>query len=204
MNAIVLDVEIQNCIPDGKPLEINPRTGAPYTTCAGWHDWAGMSIACVCVWDCLENMPYVFDQSNLSELKALIGQRQLVVGFNTLGFDNKVLAANGIEIPDWQSFDIFAEVLKIEGLEKSDGGRTVNDFARANFGAVKSAHGSEAPKMFQRGELATLHSYCLRDVMLERRLWLRAHAGTLVHPKTRQVINLPIPETMKAAVKVAA
>ena len=137
---------------------------------------------------------------------ALINQRQLVIGFRTRGFDNKVLAANGIEIPDWQTFDIYDEVLKIEGLpldKPNDGGRTVNDFARVNFGAVKSAHGSEAPKMFQRGELATLYSYCLRDVMLERRLWLRAHAGNLIHPKTRQVINLPIPETMKAAAKVA-
>jgi hypothetical protein len=201
MNALVLDVEIQRCIPDKRNQnalsEINPVTGSPYLFCEGWEDWRGMGVACVCVWDCLENMPMVFGYSNIGALKALILQRQIVVGFNTIGFDNKVLAANGIEIPTWKSFDVFAEVLKVEGLERSDGGRTVDDFARVNFGMQKSAHGSEAPKMFQRGEIAALHSYCLRDVMLERRLFLRAVQGTLIHPKTGKVINLPIPEALK-------
>ena len=201
MNAIVLDVEIQKCIPDkwnaNASSEINPITGHPYLFCEGWEDHAGMGIGCVCVWDCLENMPLVFDWSNIGELKALIQQRQLVVGFNTINFDNKVLAANNVEIPTWKSFDLFAEVLKVEGLERSDGGRTVDDFARVNFGMQKSAHGSEAPKMYQRGEIARLHSYCLRDVMLERRLWVRAVEGTLIHPKTRKVIELPIPEAFR-------
>lgn len=203
MNALVLDVEIQNCIPDSRGdfnVEFNPVTGEAYRFCGGWQDYAGMGIGCVCVWDCLENMPLVFDSSNLSELKALIDLRQVIVGFNTINFDNKVLAANGIEIPIWKNFDLYAEVLRLEGLElgkPNDGGRSVDDFARVNFGLKKSAHGSEAPKMFQRGELAALHSYCLRDVMLERRLFMRAVQGNLIHPKTGKIINLPIPEALK-------
>ena len=203
MNALVLDVEIKRCIPDRRnpnaESEINPVTGQPYLFCDGWEDWRGMGIGCVCVWDCLENMPLVFDETNLGELQNLIQLRQTVVGFNTINFDNKVLDANGVEVPTWKSFDVFAEVLKVEGLERSDGGRTVDDFARANFGMQKSAHGSEAPKMYQRGELATLFSYCLRDVMLERRLFMRAVQGTLIHPKTGNVIQLPIPEALKEA-----
>lgn len=204
MNALIYDVEIQRCIPDrnGTTAEINPVTGQPYLFCDGWHDHKGMGVACVCVWDCLENVPWVFSgsESDIADLNELIQLRQLVIGFNTIGFDNKVLAANRCHIPEWKCFDIYAEVIKAEGLPADrphDGGRSVDHFAAVNFGMQKSAHGAEAPKMFQRGELAALYSYCLRDVMLERRLWMRAIEGTLIHPRTRQVIELPIPEGFK-------
>ena len=50
--------------------------------CQGGNDFAGMGVAVVGVWDCLENLPRVFGESSLDQLQAA-RQRILLRGFNS-------------------------------------------------------------------------------------------------------------------------
>ncbi len=204
MNAIIYDIEIKGCIPDkrnGSLDEVNPVTGQPYEYCGGWTDFRGMGIATLCAWDCLTNMPLVFDESTIGEFGELVNRRQIVSGFNVVKFDNQICKAFGVEIPNWKTFDIYREALIGNGIDPEQptrGGRNMNEFARVNFGGAKTANGADAPKMFQRGEMMKLINYCLSDVMIERRLFMRAIEGTLIDPVTGNVLALNIPESLKA------
>ena len=46
MNLLFLDCEIASCIP-GDDQEEDNRLRKMYQFCAGWHDFAGMGLACV-------------------------------------------------------------------------------------------------------------------------------------------------------------
>lgn len=209
ISAIVYDIEIQRCIPDTRnpaaASEINPTTGVPYKCCDGWTDYAGMGIGVLCAWDCLTNRPLVYDQSTLGQFAELVQQRQVVTGFNIHKFDNNICAAFGVEIKAWKVFDLYREALIACGLnpeERTPGGRNLNEFARINLGVKKREDGAEAPKMFQRGELARLATYGLDDVMIERALFMRAIKGTLIDPVTGSTLALSVPEQLRQPMEV--
>lgn len=202
-SVLVYDIEIKRCIPDkrnGSIAEVNPITGQPYEFCDGWNDHAGMGIGVLACFDCETNLPTVYNESNIDEFAALVKQRQIVTGFNVVKFDHQILKTFGIEIPDWQTFDIEREArialgLPIDGA--TAGGRSLNDYARVNLGTAKTANGADAPKMYQRGELMPLINYCLSDVMIERRLFERARRGQLIDPITREALKLNVPEQFR-------
>lgn len=199
-SALIYDIEIKRCIPSGGTAEFNPKTGRPYEYCEGWHDYKGMGIAVLAVWDCERSVSLVFDEGSLDEFAALVQQRQYVCGFNIRNFDNRICAAFGVEIPRWKTFDVYREALIAAGLdpdERTPGGRKLNDFARVNFGLQKRENGADAPKMYQRGELFRLINYCIDDTMLERRVFERARRGTLLDPVTGQVLNLNVPQALR-------
>lgn len=203
-NVVVFDIEIKNLIPDrdGR-IEINPKTGQPYQYCNGWHDHAGMGIAVLAAWDCLENVASFYDESNLSEFAKLIEQRELVTGFNIVKFDNRVLAAHGIEIPSYKVFDPYRETLIAKGFDPDDesrrppGGRKLDDFALVNFGIRKLENGADAPKLYQQGEFLRVLNYCHHDTMLELRVFERARRNQLIDPLTREVVRLNVPEAFR-------
>lgn len=195
MNALVYDLEIKRAIP---PRDGSMELGVEY--CEGWEDYAGMGIACVGVWDCLENVPLIFCEDNLSDFQRLVNQRQLCVGFNSIKFDNHVLDAHGIEIPRHQSYDLLRELWISDGLNpdqfnfKTHGGYSLEKCCNVNFGTGKSGDGALAPLNWQQGKIGNVVSYCLRDVMLTRRLFLRAATqGGIKHPKTGEIVNLKVP-----------
>lgn len=202
-SVLVYDIEIKRCIPAKfgiENVEINPVTSAAYDYCSGWEDYAGMGIGVLACFDCETNLPTVYDESNLDEFAALVKQRQLVTGFNIAKFDHRILQAFGIEIPTWQTFDVYREALIACGLnpdERTPGGRNMNEFARVNLGTAKTANGADAPKMYQRGEMMRLINYCLSDVMIERRLFERARRGQLIDPVTRETLAMNVPDQFR-------
>jgi hypothetical protein len=204
VSAIVYDIEIRRCIPDTRnpaaASEINPVTGSPYEFCDGWTDYKGMKIGVLCAWDCVTNRPLVYDESNIEEFQNLIQQRQIVTGFNIHKFDNNICAAYGLEIEKWKVFDLYREALIACGVDPDKptrGGRNLNEFARVNLGTKKREDGADAPKMFQRGEMPRLYTYCLDDVMIERALFERARRGKLIDPVTGNVLKLNVPDAIK-------
>lgn len=209
ISAIVYDIEIRCCIPDTRnpaaASEINPVTGQPYEFCKGWTDYKGMGIGVLCAWDCVTNRPLVYDESNIEEFQNLIQQRQIATGFNIHKFDNNICAAYGFEIEKEKVFDLYREALIACGLnpdERTPGGRNLNEFARVNLGTKKREDGADAPKMFQRGEMPRLYTYCLDDVMIERALFERARRGKLIDPVTGNVLKLNVPDVIKITEEV--
>jgi len=202
MNAFFYDLEIIKAIPprDGK-LEL----GVEY--CAGWSDFNGMGISVLGVWDELEGVPHVFLEDNFWDFADLLKSRQYAISFNGIGFDNKVLACKGMEIPRYQNFDLLRELWIADGLDpdsftpKTHGGFSLEACCNANLTCGKSGNGAMAPVNWQNGLHGDVITYCLRDVMLLRRLVKMAiiNNGELRHPKWDRKgskIRVRIPEGM--------
>lgn len=198
-SCIIYDAEIKRCIPPkGGQLDLT------LSYCEGWHDFAGMGIACLCVWDCQENVPLVFCDDNLMEFQKLVDSRQVCVGFNSLRFDDQLLLANGITVPHYKSYDLLRELWVSDGLDpnnfdfKTHGGYSLENCCQVNFGIGKSGDGAQAPVDWQRGRVARVITYCMRDTMLTRRLFFRAvnNGGAIYHPKTEEIVRISVPSLL--------
>lgn len=109
-------------------------------------------------------------KDNFSDFQKLADETDLVVGFNSLAFDNRLCEANGINVPDEKSYDLLVEVWKGAGQGKGHGGFSLDAICKANFGLEKSGHGAMAPVQWQRGEFGSVIDYCLNDVRLTKML----------------------------------
>lgn len=212
MDALIYDIEIVKGILGRSE---DPLEDIEY--CAGWHDHANMGISVICAWDCLTGRPRVFLEDNFGEFCALMEAREFLVGFNNIGFDNKVIRAAGLPIyrdMDFWSYDILAEMWRSAGLDptkfywKTHGGYKLDDTAKVNLdGAHKTGHGALAPVQWQRGEIGAVVDYCMADVMLTKGLFDRiVEHGILLSPKdANRVLKLrrPDPVLWEAQVGVA-
>jgi hypothetical protein len=82
---IVYDIEIAKAIRGRGEKKI---PGIEY--CGGWNDHANMGVACLCAYDYNEERYRVFMQDNITEFLELATYSDVVVGFNSYNFDNKI------------------------------------------------------------------------------------------------------------------
>jgi hypothetical protein len=184
-NAVVYDTEIKKGIlKQGEA----PIQNIEY--CAGWRDFENMGISCLCAHDLKADRIHVFMDDNLGRFGELLSATDLVVTFNGIGFDNRLLEANGIIVPGDKNYDILAEAWKADGLDPTQfkfdthGGYGLDAFLKANDIPLKTGHGATAPVWWQHGKLGQLISYCLYDVAATVELFRRIERGeALKHPK---------------------
>jgi hypothetical protein len=189
--VIIFDCEVKHCIPDGRAAK-DPAL----RYCEGWSDYAGMGISVICVVDLESGERYTITE-NLQLFAYLVNKADLVVGFNNHSFDDRLVAAHGINIPEHKSYDIYTEVLKAAGLHNAPyrkrKGYKLDDIARVNFHERKSEEGALAPVLYQQGEFARLHGYCMHDVEMTVQVLRRIMAGTLLCPRLGTVLNVRHP-----------
>lgn len=164
LDAVVYDLEIVRAVP--QPDE--PRFD-DVEYCAGWHDKAGMGIACLCAKDLYTGASFVFLEDNLDEFFELVAQRKHLIGFNSLRFDDLVVeAVTGTKVTT--TYDLKHEALGIIGGRRVPG-RSLDDYCRVNLGLSKpiSEH-FMLPIWWQRGRRGTVINECLSDVELLARL----------------------------------
>ena len=171
MNALIYDIEIKKAVPMRKEPKIE---GIEY--CDGWHDHANMGISCVGVYDYADERYRVFMDDNMAGFAALCERRDVIVSFNGLAFDNRVMAANGIVVPNERSYDLLVELWRAAGLAEtfqypSHMGFGLDATCERNFGVHKSGNGALAPVLYQRKQFGELIDYCLNDVALTKRLF---------------------------------
>lgn len=174
MKILIYDLEIRNAI-----LGKDETRREDLTYCDGWHDFAGMGISVLCAWVGWEHRPMVFLLEDLPEFQRIADEADWCVGFNSEGFDNKVLAANDVIIEPAKSYDILSEFKRATGTRVK-----LDDICEANFGIPKSGNGADAPMLWQRGRMSELINYCLHDtVALTRRLLEKIYRdGEIIHP----------------------
>lgn len=127
--------------------------------------------------------------------------REVVVGYNSIGFDNPLCAAHGITIPEDKSYDLLVEIWKAAGLGPkfqypTHIGFTLDAVCTANLGLGKTGHGALAPVQWQRGQIGAVIDYCLNDVRITRQLLERIQKhGWIVDPRDSSrkltIKNLP-------------
>jgi len=175
---IIYDCEIIRAIPSEKEPVIK---GIDY--CKGWKDFFGMGISVICCYDYDTELYRVFLKDNFNEFSDLVDSTDLVIGFNSINFDNKLCEAQGINIPEEISWDLMRELMKSAGT-KSHSGFSLNACAKVNLHMDKTNKGANAPVLWQRGKFGTVIDYCLSDVYITKRLVdIVIENESLINPK---------------------
>lgn len=195
-NCVFYDLEILKAIPDRSGQRLS---GIEY--CRDWDDHASMGVSVLCAYDLANELPLVYCADNLSAFLGLALRADWLIGFNNRRFDNRVLACNGIEVPDDKTIDLLAEIWKANGLDPdvfdpaTHGGVGLDAVCVANFGSGKTGNGALAPVWWQRGEIGKVISYCLSDVQLAFRLWRKIiNTGEIINPKTGKELEITLPQ----------
>ncbi len=184
-DALIYDCEISKMIPD-----FNRENDPQYRYCQGWHDHAGMGIACVCVYDFGDQMPRIFLRDNLDEFADLVARREYIIGFNSKSFDDKLCLANGIEIAT--TYDLYCEA-KIACGHKANArvrGYSLDSLSQCNLSVGKSGDGALAPQQWQDKKPGSVISYCMQDVFLTKMLLEKGLGEFLTDPLTNRKYSL--------------
>jgi DEAD/DEAH box helicase domain-containing protein len=154
----VYDLEIKRCIGED---------GITWDS----HDRMGISVGVS--FDYSTGDFRTFFDDNLGELAEQINSAELVVGFNHIGFDNKLMRASGYSVlPDThlKQYDILLASRKAvqerQPGQKFPKGLKLDDHLKGMFGEslMKTGHGELAPKLYQEKKWGPLVSYCIADV----------------------------------------
>lgn len=108
----------------------------------------------------------IYTEPDIDDLIRELSRADLVVGFNLMGFDYKVLTPYTVMDPaQWPTLDILKDV------ELALGRRVGLDaLAAATLGVGKSADGAQALRWFKEGKLREIAHYCCVDVKVTRLL----------------------------------
>jgi hypothetical protein len=166
---VVYDAEIVNGIL-GKGAGEIPVPGIQY--CAGWTDYLGMGISVIAAYVWGEGYR-IFLADNLEEFKVLAeAPDTLCIGFNNRAFDDRLLAAHGIHVPERRSWDLLRAVRVARGgsADYLKGGPNLDKLCKANFLPGKSGDGAHAPVLWQQGYRGRVINYCLNDTLKTKKL----------------------------------
>jgi len=126
-----------------------------------------MGVAVAVVWDSKTGELHAFGEDDVEEMFSLLKKADLVVGFNIIGFDYKVLSAyDDGSIARLPTFDILYDVHKRLGYRLSLG-----HLAEQNLGAEKSADGLQSLEWVRQGRMDLVEEYCKKDVEITRDLF---------------------------------
>lgn len=191
INYLIYDCEIIKCIPD--------RSGKfeGYEYCEGWHDHANMGISVIGAYSrSCDHTGYVLGE-DLDTFRKLLADHEYVIGFNSRNFDDRLLAANGIEVKT--DYDLLEEVRIAAGWGATYDtvpqgySYSLDAIARAN-GMAKTGSGALAPQLWQQGRHQEVIDYCLNDVNITHEILKLGLAGSLQDPNTGQLLQLRLLE----------
>lgn len=154
MRHLFFDVETKNTFDDVGgyfPGKLNP------------------SFVGVCVRDGFEGKGEMmgFFEQDMGKLWPLFETADVIVGFNSIGFDMEVLRPlYPGNVDDLPHLDLMMR------FKESTGHRiSLDSIAKETLGKQKTGHGLDAIKYYKQGRLKELASYCLMDVEITRDLY---------------------------------
>lgn len=122
---------------------------------------ADLKLAVACTLDLETGKTVAYREADAAALGDALRAARLVVGFNHLRFDFKVLEGYGLSFQGCNSFDIMAD------LEQRIGRRvSLESVARETLGRGKTGDGLAAVSLYKAGEWDRLIEYCHADVRL--------------------------------------
>lgn len=169
----------------------------------GWGhiDEMGMSVGIL--WDSADQQFHVYLEHQVRELIAHLKKAELIVGFNHVGFDLRVLS--GIEAPgpdrarlytelaSLPNFDMLSELTRILGHRLK-----LDSIARPTLQVGKSADGLQALKWYEEGKIALIIEYCKQDVEVTKRIHQYAlEHGELLYDGRAGVKSVKVDWAMK-------
>ena len=128
----------------------------------GWDKIPELGISIATSYDSGTGQYYSFEESNIGELIDQILNAGLVVGFNQLRFDYRVLAAYS-DTDFWSvpSFDMLVAVVATLGHRLK-----LDSIVQATLNSKKTGDGIQVVKWFRDGEIERVKEYCMNDKKL--------------------------------------
>jgi len=139
----------------------------------GWSNIMDMGMSVGVVWDSLDLKHHVYLEHQAPALIQHLRQGDLVVGFNHLSFDLRVLAGTRptaqerqqlyTELASLHHFDMLVELKKVLGHRLR-----LDSIARPTLQHGKSADGLQALAWYKEGRIDKIIEYCKQDVEVTR------------------------------------
>lgn len=150
----------------------------PEDTEGGWANPFGMGFGCAAVYNPDMDQYFLFGL-NQEDALILMLSGAMVVSFNGIRFDNKVLLGNDYQ-SRWTDYDLFQEIAKAKFKENTfedvvknfperelhNGTMNLDALCKNTIGRGKTGHGADAPKLIRDGKWAEAFQYNINDVKL--------------------------------------
>jgi len=169
-------------------LDVETRRAA--ADVGGWGNAHKMGISVAVLYDSGLDDFLVYSQDELPALYEALARLDLIVGFNILRFDYKVLdGAAPLDHRALPTLDILERVHARLGYRLS-----LDGLAKATLGAQKSASGLDALAWWKEGRIDEITTYCKQDVAVTRDLYTfgRDNGYLLFTNKAGKIVRLPI------------
>ncbi len=146
-------------------LDIETRRSAKEV--GGWNKAEKMGVSCVVVYDSESDEYREYLQSDIPELYRDLLTFDLIIGFNIIRFDYKVLSGlNSFDFYSLPTLDILIKIHERLGYRLS-----LDHLTTHTLGTGKSADGLTALKWWKEGKLDKIIKYCRQDVKVTRDLY---------------------------------
>ncbi len=132
----------------------------------GWSNIEQMGIAVAVTMHSRDDSFHVYRADQSEELLADLRAADCVVGFNSRGFDFRVLQPYvAFNLKDLNDVDLLLDIKKAAGFRVG-----LNNACAATLGESKSGDGAVSVQWWRDGKHDEVIEYCKQDVLLTRRL----------------------------------
>lgn len=173
---------------EGPVMVFDVETRRSAAEVGGWHRADRMGVSVAVLWD--GDTYRHFRQEELGDMLGLMRRAGVVIGFNSLRFDYKVLQPFAdFDLYELPSLDLLMEIRKRLSYRVS-----LDNLGRATLDAPKTADGLKALQWWKEGRLDLIGAYCQADVDITRRLYEfgRAERHVLFTNKAGQRVRIPV------------
>ncbi len=154
------------------------ETQRTFEEVGGRKPWE-LGLAVAVAWRSDRNTFEAFRATESRDLIKLLRGAVLLVGYNTIDFDVRVMEPHGLNKRLWgelRHLDLFDKI-----RSATDAWPKLDDVARCTLGRGKSGRGLESVSWFRAGQIDRVIEYCARDVELTRDLYWTALQGATLH-----------------------
>ncbi|MDP8238410.1 MAG: DEAD/DEAH box helicase [Candidatus Hatepunaea meridiana] len=172
----------------GVVFDLETQRGADEV--GGWGNIKGMGLAWAVVYRFPQDEYLDFAEKDVDELVKILINADLVIGFNHLKFDYRVLRAySGFNFHKLKNYDILAEVTKVLGHRLK-----LDQLASATLGVGKTADGLQSLQWWRNGQVQKVAEYCRQDVQVTRNLFFHIlkHEYLLFEKKKIGLVRVPL------------
>ena len=136
----------------------------------GWKYPERFGLALAVAYDTHDHSYKSYTEATVADLIEILHTADLIVGFNHLRFDYRVLSAyTAADLQSLPNFDMHAQLWTDERLRVG-----LDKLGQSTLGRGKTGDGLASIRWWQQGHIDKIEAYCKQDVALTKDLFLHA------------------------------